>query len=448
MSKQINSVQSGQVLIDIVIASGVFAILAYAILSIMGLIMETVGDIRTRTIARHLAQEKIELLINLPYNDLGTTTGIPTGTIAEFEEINRNGMIFETHTSITYNDDPFDDIAPDDLLPTDYKQIRVEVSWEGQFSSDINPVVLVSNIAPRGVESTEGGGTLSVFVIDAQAQPVSQAQVHIVNNDVNPTIDVNLQTGQDGYLILPGAPACASCYHVTVSKESYSQDKTYTIAEVANPNKQPVTVSEGHLSEIVFIIDRLSEVEFTSYAYGSGYSILPNNLFRFTGSKTIGLNELDEPVYKFDQTLTTGSDGKISLDNIEWDNYLLSIPASQNQDLAATNPHQPFAIDPNTQNAIEFILIDHTNHNLLISIQDVSGSAIASASAILINFPSYIATQSSGLAENPDFGQVFFSDLENGSYDYTIAHSNYQTTDGEISVSGPTTDIIILFENE
>jgi hypothetical protein len=408
------------------------------------------GYARTRLSARHIASEVIEQINNLPYNDIGTTTGIPTGILEEYQTINRNGLDYTIHTSVIYIDDNFDGTTPTDLLPTDYKQVRVEVSWEGQFASRAGPIVLSTNIAPKGIETEIGGGTISVLIFNAQAEPVSQADVHIINTQVTPNIDTTLQTNSDGRIILPGAPACLNCYQITISKNNYSTDRTYSTDEIAYPDKYHLTVTEGDLSEITFVIDIISTLQITTTRDESlNFAPFPGVTFQITGAKTLGTDLLGDYVYKYQETLTTDGNGNYNIENLEWDSYTITIPETENLNISGSNPAIPFPINPNTDNQTTIALQDLTTHNLLINILDATGNAIASASAILnLTSPPYEASASSGLEGNPNWGQVFFPNLIQTTYDYTINHPSYQEDTGQIIVNGPSTDTIIMQEAE
>jgi hypothetical protein len=75
-----------------------------------------------------LAQEKIEVVRNMPYENIGTVGGIPPGVLPQTETVTINNLAFEIKTTIVYIDDPFDGLSPDDLLPTDYKRVSIEIS--------------------------------------------------------------------------------------------------------------------------------------------------------------------------------------------------------------------------------------------------------------------------------------------------------------------------------
>lgn len=128
--------RSGQTLIGILISVAIFAILSHAIFTLISFSYSLVNFTRARITARHLAQEKIELIRNLAYDDVGTDGGIPPGPLQQVEFVDRNGLNYQVSTSVVYIDDAFDNLAPTDLLPTDYKRARVDVSWEGIAASN------------------------------------------------------------------------------------------------------------------------------------------------------------------------------------------------------------------------------------------------------------------------------------------------------------------------
>lgn len=217
--------------------------------------LKVVVQSKARITATALANQKIEIARNLPYNQVGTVGGIPAGTIPETETITRNNIDYTIKTTIGYVDDPFDGLAPDDSLPNDYKRVRVKVSWPGFLSGE---VILITDIAPKGLETTEGGGNLLISVFDASGIGIPQADIHIVNTSLDPPIDVSYQTNNQGQYLVAGAPTSTEGYEITVTKANYSTERTYGTEEVANPAKPHATVLEGQLTQISFSIDKLS----------------------------------------------------------------------------------------------------------------------------------------------------------------------------------------------
>lgn len=431
----------GQTLIGVLVAIAILSILSQAILTVAGTSLKLVSFNRARITARHLAQEKIEFIRNLPFDDVGTAGGIPSGPLPQQETIVRNKLNYTVKTEIIYIDDPFDGTQggiPDDSLATDYKRVRVEVSWSGTAPSRTGPVVAITDIAPKGIETTAGGGTLSIIVFDASGEPVPQATVIIVANSLVPPIDITTSTGDNGRVIRPGMPVCDSCYEITVTKSGFSSERTYSVSEVANPNKPHQTILDGQLTEIGFSIDRVSSLAIsTLQGRENNFAPLGNVSFQFRGQKTIGTDTDDQPVYKYDQILTTNSSGTLSLSDLEWDNYQVILQPASPYDISGTNPLQPLSVLPNTSPSLVIALSGDTTNSLLVALVDTSGTPVASSTAILSDSGSgYSETKFTGLASDPDYGQAFYSNLLDQSYTFDATASGFLDFNTSIDVSG------------
>jgi len=442
--RHIEKNERGQTLIEILVAMAILSILAQSIFTVVSTSLNYVSFNRARITARHLAQEKIELIRNLPYDNIGTTGGIPNGPIPQEETISRNGLTFRVKTTIIYIDDPYDQTSPNDLLATDYKRVRVEVSWNSLSKSRKNPVVLLTDISPKGVESVAGGGTLSIVVFDANGKPVPGANVSIVNSTTQPNINLTIQTPDNGRITLPGAPACTSCYQISVTKNGYSSERTYSTSEVANPNKPHQTVLEGQLTEITFAIDRTSSLDiYIKKDRQNNFEPFPNITFRLRGEKTIGVDAFGQPVYKYDKIHSADSSGYLSLANLEWDNYQFIQPSDY--DVSGSNPNIPISILPQTSNTLNIALSSPASqHNLLITFVDSANNRISSVSATLSNNSGFSQSQTSGTASNPDFGQVFFPNLFEVTYSLTATASGFLDYQAEIGVTGQTRETVLL----
>ena len=141
---------------EVAVAGAVLAIFFASIAVITQMVLGLIGESRIRAVSANLAQARMERVRNLAYASVGTMGGIPAGPIAQQEIVNINGQNFEVRTSVVYIDDPFDGVAPGDSLSTDYKRVKVAVSWDGPFASK-NPLVVVTDVAPRGTEAEEVG---------------------------------------------------------------------------------------------------------------------------------------------------------------------------------------------------------------------------------------------------------------------------------------------------
>ncbi len=436
---------NGQALIEVLISLAIFTILAHALLTLVTTTYSINTFNRSRIAARHLAQEKIEVIHNMPYSDIGTVGGIPPGILLQNESVTVNGLKYYIRTTVVYIDDAFDEKTPSDLLPTDYKRVSVEISWEGLESSNKNPLKMITDISPNGIETTVTGGTLSVYVFDANAKPVPQADVAIVSTGTTPLVNMTIKTADNGRIILPGAPTCKkACYQISVFKEGYSSERTYSVSEVENPSKPYLSVLQGQITESSFSIDKLGSLNVYSYKdRDSNFETLGNITFSIRGEKIIGTDSDDNPVYKYQNTFTTNDSGLKTLDNMEWDNYSISLNASVG-DISALNPPPSIPLQPEEELDIRFAVSAHTENSVLISFINPVGSEIASVSARLYASGGFEKIASSGASGYPDFGQVFFASLSRKIYQLEATISGYSKYQGSVDSYGYKQQKVIL----
>lgn len=253
----------GFTLIEVLTSVFLVGIIFLSIFGVYQIGLKIINLSKNKIIATNIANQKIEMIRNLNYDDIGTINGIPNGSIPETEIITRNKIDFTVKTTIVYIDDPYDGIAPTDQLPTDYKRAKIKVSWPGLFGGYIT---LFTDISPKGIESDIGGGTLIISVFNAFGSSVAQANLHILNTQVNPNIDAWYYTDSYGNLIIPGSPTSTQAYQITVDKNGYSSDRTYGTDEVANPLKPHASVFTGQVTNISFSIDKVSSLSINTQA--------------------------------------------------------------------------------------------------------------------------------------------------------------------------------------
>lgn len=583
---------SGLTLIEVLIGTALMLIIFISIFGLIRFGIKLVGQSKARVTATALANQKIELARNLPYDQVGTEGGIPSGSIPETETLVRNKISYTVKTTVVYIDDPFDNLFPDDPLPTDYKRIKVKVSWAGFLAGQI---VLQTDVAPKGIETTGGGGIISILVFDANGQLVPQADIHIENASSSPPIDVHYQTNDQGRLFVPGAPACNDCYKITATKTGYSTERTYAVGEevrgatLATPNKPYLSVLEGQLSEISFSIDRVATktVQTIKYVeertwsdsfndetkisqkfqvmasstlsamilaeqtpgqyFSSGYLLtatitpvslvewerlnwsdetptstdlryqllyfdgsdwvlipdvdltvggvknsegfsdspvdlsgldylkyksvkikanfsttdpaftptlfdwqitwfssdtttpVPNLAFTMQGAKTLGLDSDGQPIYKYQENLSTDSNGQIIISNLEWDSYKITVNGSATgYDIANSLLAQPVNINPGANQTTVLKLAAHKTNTLLVTVKDAGNQALVGASARLFK-TGYDKTKLTS-----DSGQAFFSPLTAGTSTLEVKMASYQDWLGDVYISGQTEQAVVM----
>ncbi len=244
------------------------AVVFVGLLAGFRLALDTTNQVQAKTTAVSLANARLELLRSMTYDDIGTVGGIPQGSIPQVETVTINGRDFTIRTLIYWVDDPADGLGADDVnqITTDYKEAKVEVSWETRRGSD--QIFLLTRMTPRGMESTVGGGTLTVNVFNANLQPVEGADVRILNTTTTSTIDTIRSTNVDGAAVFGGAPA-APQYQLFVTRPGYSSAQTHQATTTnPNPTTQPVTVVAGENTTLLFQIDRVSQLVLRTLAPG------------------------------------------------------------------------------------------------------------------------------------------------------------------------------------
>lgn len=217
-----------------------------------------VSNNKARAGAIALANERLEFVRSLPYDSIGTVGGIPAGDIAQEESVLLNDVNYTRRTFISWEDDPNDGVggADSNSIVTDFKSAKVTVSWTVRDGT--HTVTLISRVSPAGIETAVPGGTLSFTVVDAVLNPVSSAQIRMVNAGVSPAIDMTTYTDTLGTATVLGVPA-GSGYQITVTKSGYSTAQTYgSTATNTNPIPAHLGVALNQTTAATFAIDVLA----------------------------------------------------------------------------------------------------------------------------------------------------------------------------------------------
>ncbi len=255
----------GLTLIDVVVGVSIMTLVFFALFGAFQLSIQLVFSTKAKIGATALLAERMEYVRSLPYASVGTVGGIPAGPIPQLEQVSLNGTLYTVRTLVIYTDAPEDglDDEDDNAVTADYKTVKVEVLWTVRESSRSS--FAVTRIAPVGLETLEGGGTLRVNVFNALAAPVPGASVRVVNETTVPAIDVTLTSNENGVVSLPGAPEAAG-YEISVSKPGYSSTQTYDVT-VDNPNPSPghITVVEADTTTASFAIDEVGTLSLATF---------------------------------------------------------------------------------------------------------------------------------------------------------------------------------------
>lgn len=255
----------GLSLVDVLVGTALVLVIFLALFGLLRVTIQLSSAAKTKASANAIATSQMEYIRSLSYDAIGTIGGIPPGVVAETETKTQNGIDYVVRTFVQYVDDPADGEGAQDEngIITDYKRIKVEVSYT--FGGQARSIELVTNQAPVGIETTAGGGTLRIDIVNAIGSPVAGASVHLTNPDTTPAIDVTAFSSANGIVYLPGA-ATSTGYRVEVTKNGYSSAYTYA-RDATNQNPTPgyLTVAEAQTTTGTFAIDVLADFSLATY---------------------------------------------------------------------------------------------------------------------------------------------------------------------------------------
>lgn len=434
----------GFTLIETLVGTTIFVLIAFSAYKAFGILMDAVESSRAKIAATSLANERLEIIRNLPYGDVGIIAGLPTGKIERTQNILRDRYSFNIQTTIRNIDDPFDgtiDGNPTDYSPADYKLVDLDITCSNcKFFSPLKFTTLVS---PHALETASTNGALFIKVFDTAGLPISNAQVHIENTQINPNIIIDETTDNEGWIKIIDVPPGVNTYNIRATKSGFSQDETYPAGGVAgqNPIKPNATVALQQITQEDFLIDKVSSLNVKSI--DSSCEALPNINFSLTGTKLIGTPS----VLKYQtQNFSTNSGGEYLISNLEWDSYKI-LSTSSSYDLVGSNPFINFALNPNENKNIDMIIVPHIEKALLIFVKDTDGNPINGASVQLKKglFDENKITNSN-LCSTP--GQVFWNGLSNGTHNITISKEGYQTAEDSININSSWQNKEIILDYE
>lgn len=426
--------KKGFTLVELIVGVAVFLVIIVSVYSSYISIFDVVRASEAKIVATDLINEQFEIIRNLSYSDVGVSGSIPTGVLTYSQNLRRGDYDFSVLTTVRNVDDPFDGTfgaSPNDLSPADYKLVEIEVDCS--LCKNFTPIAVTTRVAPKNLETASTNGALFIRVFDAYGNPIQGASVHIENNLINPPISIDDVTNNQGLLQIVDAPPGVEAYDITVTKSGYSTDKTYP-SSIPNPNptKPYATVLVGQVTQVSFVIDRLSTINV--YSKTDTCSAVSNVGFSVLGSKLIGTSP---DVIKYSYNGQTNSSGSNILNNIEWDTYSVLLNDTT-YDLIGYNPISPLLIEPNNTTNLSLIVEPKDPDTLLIVVKDsVTGLPLSDVSVRLFK---------TGFDETKITGQGFKdqTDWSGGSGQATSTDlTRYLLSDGNLEVNNPAGDITL-----
>jgi len=399
--------RKGFSILEVVAATFIFSIVTISIYGSFSSGLKSVAQSKHRVAAAELANEKMEIIRNMPYSDVGVQGGIPSGILPQNETVWKSNQKFNVRTTIVYVDDPLDGTAggdPDDTVSRDYKEARIEATW-----GDLDwgkGVILVSRFVPDGVENESGGGTLVLNFIDSTGQGISGAEVHITNNETDPQVDITTQTDSTGSILRAGMPAGDRNYKISFSEDFYESVSTFPPypATAFDPTDVHASVEEGGLNSKAIISDLAGTITITSEDLNS--NLVPNMDFHLEGGRILGTTKDVPPqnVFSCDQDFSTDSGGSLTLENMSPGNYTVDFSEIGYTLIGTEAPLLHFSLAPAQSLGINLLVVSNSINSLIVSVVNpITEEPIKGASVHVYNGIDFDQTLTTG-----DSGRVYF----------------------------------------
>lgn len=455
----------GFTLIEAIISTSVFLLFAAGIYSGIQYTFRSVYFSRVRILETAILNEEIEIIRNIPYDDVGIVNGSPAGVLERTTTTPRNGIDFLVTRTIRNIDDVFDGTIdgeiPDhkvavchddntlivgepalephldhgdtegvcpgdengglDTSAADYKFVEVSVICAS--CAQQNPITMSTFVAPRYLEGDPNNGALRIEVFENSYQTAVQgATVHVTASTTSSTIDITDTTNNDGELLLVDLPSALSAYHIVVTKSGYTTDMTTT--SVANPLTPPASVIAENLQTISFEINPVSSITLTTVdalCQPIGYAAISAR-----GERLIGT---DPDVLATDLSVTTDGFGSYTFSTLSPDDYSFQASA---YDVLGAIPILPVTVSPGSDSTLQLVLGANSTHSLLVHVQDsVSGQPIPSATVHITGPASYEETVVTGI------GHTRQNDWSGGAGQVAIGSTDrYYSDNGNVDVTG------------
>lgn len=415
----------GFTLIETIIAVAILAIVGGGIYLSYSNVLEIFAASYLNLTALSEIDNEFEVIRNMSYADIGIQGGSVPGKLLAVKNVKFGGVPFIVNTAIRNIDDPFDGTqggTPNDTAPADYKLVEIEITCP--TCARFIPAKITTTVAPPGLETVTRKGTLIIKVFDASGQPVSNANVSIINTKVSPAINMNDLTDSSGVLKLVDIATSSAGYALTVTKSGYSIDRTYPPGGASNPNplKPDATVLSQKITEISFVIDRVSSLNFRTQ--NELCSDIGSIDFLQTGQKLIGTNP---NVFKYSVPHITDAGGNLAINNLEFDAYSFT-----NQDIAyevsGFNPLTPIAVDPNGTYGLTWLVAVKNPSAVVVTVKNQSGQLVNDA---LVNI------SKTGFSKDEYTGRKFIlhTDWSGSQYDSKSSDMETENPAGELHIT-------------
>lgn len=363
--------QQGFTLVELIVTMVIFSIVAMSTYILLVGYISSSAFAQMKAIAVGIATSKIETLRALPYNSLAVQGGaiIISGTyLPSQEEVSRSSRVFTVTTDIRYVDDAYDGCfsygsieqrdkycvngppdasKPVDTNPKDYKvaQVTVKDKASGQVLASRS-----SYFASRVAEVASDTAIISVKVTDSSGSGVPGATVHLQNSATTPAVDQTITTDDEGSALFSDiVPDNNPDYVMTASKAGYSTLTTISASGSLIPTYPNVSAIAQHMTNSTLTIDKISSSSLDLQVVSTSGSSLVGVATTLKGGVKL-YTDTNDTQYSYNQTLTSGSNGFITVRNLVPGKYVVDSVSGREivavHTATGSSTFQPFDILP------------------------------------------------------------------------------------------------------
>ncbi len=212
------------------------------------------------------------------------------------------------------------------------------------------------------------------------------------------------------------------------SIDSSTYDEMYIRAELTGNGTETPSIDEWELD------------------FNEAPVLSPNKAYALRGTKIKGATSTYEPIYRYDEVVTTDSNSEYSSDVVVWDKYSMEVAPSEGEDIAAICPYDWGDIDPDEVVDVDVYMAPGSTHSLRIVVLDEdTGLPVNGLDVRLFNGTTYENVKPTIIC-----GQVFFGgvDVSAGVYDVEITESDGDiVTLPDVAVNGDTVVVSNVDDN-
>ncbi len=381
---------AGYTLVELMVAITIVALLSVTTLGLMTSLLHSAIVTQREAVAETLANNQMEYLKTLPYDNLAITGGpiISSSTIPGVITKKIEGRTYTITSSINYVDDAYDGCgnypnltlekqychnypppsgAPNPGDTDDYKDVHVVVTDNtGTSLSSLD-----TQIAALVSETASNTGALFVRVVDDSGNPIEGATVNVVNSSVVPAVNATYTTDTNGIVIFYNLPPSTTGYKYVIngSKAGYSTLGTLAPSGTSQPTYSSQNLIAQNSSYVTMTLKMQGSSSLVLETTDTNSNPLPNaKIYAKGGYKkytaTTDTSYYYDNLIPSDTRPTTDSSGLAALSNlVPGDYYFCGDSGATSCSVGGTTYYLAAAVPYGGSNPIQPIIIPDYNPN-------------------------------------------------------------------------------------